>query len=55
MALILGTPGSDNQFEGGTDLVGTPFDDQIFGLAGNDRIGGREGTDFLDGGEGNDT
>lgn len=54
MAIITGTPGDDNVFVGGNDLIGTSGDDDIFGLAGNDRLLGGGGNDFLLGGAGND-
>jgi RTX calcium-binding nonapeptide repeat (4 copies) len=54
MATITGTPGDDNSFLGGNDLIGTNVADQIFGLAGKDFLDGREGNDSLDGGEGGD-
>jgi hypothetical protein len=49
MAVIIGTPAPN------PSLVGTPFQDLIFGLGGNDRLEGRDGNDTTIGGTGNDT
>lgn len=45
--VIRGTEGNDN-------LVGTQFDDLIFGYGGNDKLTGKKGNDCLIGGAGND-
>ncbi|MES1026581.1 calcium-binding protein [Gloeocapsa sp. BRSZ] len=54
MALIIGTAGNENSFEGGTSLLGTSENDDIFGLDGNDHIVGFAGNDLIDGGAGDD-
>jgi Ca2+-binding RTX toxin-like protein len=54
MAIINGTPGDDNAQFGGSNLIGTSEDDDIFGFAGNDLLNGGAGNDFLLGGQGND-
>lgn len=54
MAIITGTSSDDSQAFGGTDLIGTTGNDDIFGFAGNDRLIGNLGNDFLIGGSGND-
>jgi Ca2+-binding RTX toxin-like protein len=46
MAIINGTDAND------PDLLGTPFDDQIYGRGGNDTLIGGEGDDLLEGGAG---
>ena len=48
MASINGTPRNEV-------LLGTQFDDKIFGLAGADTLVGENGNDSLDGGDGGDT
>ena len=47
MATINGTPENDV-------LLGTQFDDSIFGLVGNDTVVGEDGNDSLNGDNGND-
>ncbi|MCU0525078.1 MAG: hypothetical protein MUF72_09660 [Elainella sp. Prado103] len=61
MAIIKGTRFDDNDTVNGNpnifrpSLVGTQYDDTIYGYAGNDILDGGDGIDYLYGGQGDDT
>ncbi len=61
MAIIKGSQFDDNDTVNGNpsifrpNLVGTQYDDWIYGYAGNDVLDGGNGFDFLYGGTGDDT